>query len=201
MEKQQSKWLSYVLRHGADKEGIEMDSSGFVQLNELLKLKKSKKMKMDIEMVKSLVVNNDKQRFELKVMENEYYIRASQGHSMDRIQDEELLTLIECGRDFPIVVHGTYENVIHGILEKGLSRMGRNHIHFAMGENVISGMRKSAEIKIYIRMNVAMQDGIAFYTSKNGVVLTKGKDGLLDKKYFEKVLRVRDGAALYTNGL
>lgn len=34
-----SKFLSYILRHGAKEMGLLMDSSGFVNLNDILKLK------------------------------------------------------------------------------------------------------------------------------------------------------------------
>ena len=46
---------------------------------------------------------------------------------------------------------------------EGLKRMARNHIHFAAGEQsssgVISGMRYSVEVKIYIDVARALEDG------------------------------------------
>ena len=46
-------------------------------------------------------------------------------------------------KEIPVVVHGTYHKGWAVIKHDGLSRMGRNHIHFASGhftdEAVISG--------------------------------------------------------------
>lgn len=54
--------------------------------------------------------------------------------------------------------------------------MSRNHIHFAPGlpqeDGVISGMRKSCDVYIYIDMVQAIKDGIDFYISSNNVILT-----------------------------
>lgn len=68
--------------------------------------------------------------------------------------------------------------------------MQRNHIHMATGmpsSGVISGMRKSCEIVIHVDIALAMADGIEFFLSANGVVLTSGVDGVLAAKYFKKV--------------
>jgi len=48
----------------------------------------------------------------------------------------------------------------------GLRKLKRNHIHFSIGKpddnEVISGMRYSAEVLIYIDVENAMNDGIKF---------------------------------------
>jgi 2'-phosphotransferase len=60
-------------------------------------------------------------------------------------------------------------------MKNGLSPMGRKHVHFAKGDStdqtVISGMRQTASVKIYIDMASAMEDGIEFFESDNGVIL------------------------------
>ncbi len=65
--------------------------------------------------------------------------------------------------EYPVVVHGTYMKCWDQIRQHGLSRMRRTHIHFAKGEpgadGVISGMRKNAEVKVYIDLRKAM-DGM-----------------------------------------
>ena len=63
--------------------------------------------------------------------------------------------------------------------------MKRRHIHIVESDSAISGKRKSANIKIYIKMKEAMDDGYKFYRSANGVILTPGnQDGILPPKYF-----------------
>ena len=69
------------------------------------------------------------------------YIKASQGHSM-KIESLELEEIRDPS-DFKVVVHGTYIDKWKLIKVGGLNKMGRNHIHFAVGEygsaDVISG--------------------------------------------------------------
>lgn len=77
----------------------------------------------------------------------------------------------------------------NSIKKMGLSKMRRQHIHFAIGEpgaqEVISGMRKSCEIMIFIDLKSALDDGIKFYLSENKVVLSSGINGIIPPKYFK----------------
>jgi 2'-phosphotransferase len=51
-------------------------------------------------------------------------------------------------------------------------------------------MRESAQVLIYIDVQKAVDGGISFFLSENGVVLTEGGDrGFLSSEYF---LRVED---------
>lgn len=78
--------------------------------------------------------------------------------------------------------------------------MTRQHIHFATGlpgdSGVISGMRKSADVLIYIDMNKALGDGIKFFKSTNGVILTEGVSGVLPTRYFARVVMAKTGESL-----
>jgi RNA:NAD 2'-phosphotransferase (TPT1/KptA family) len=51
-----------------------------------------------------------------------------QGHTIQTVGDEELLTPILDPFQFEEVVHGTYLNVIEPIMAKGLCKMARNHV-------------------------------------------------------------------------
>jgi len=55
-----------------------------------------------------------------------------------------------------MVVHGTYEDCLPSILKSGLSRMKRNHIHFAQGhiEDVKSGKNQHGRVIEYWLMNI-----------------------------------------------
>jgi hypothetical protein len=77
--------------------------------------------------------------------------------------------------------------------------MGRNHIHFARGligdGDVVSGMRASSEILVYVDARRALGADIKFYVSKNGVVLSPGNElGFLEPRFFLKVERVKVSA-------
>ncbi|KAF9586580.1 tRNA 2'-phosphotransferase 1 [Lunasporangiospora selenospora] len=80
--------------------------------------------------------------------------------------------------------------------------MNRNHIHMAVGlpgENgVISGMRGSCNMYIYIDTEKAFQDEIKFYRSSNNVILSDGKngDGIIPPLYFQKVVK-SSGEVIY----
>jgi 2'-phosphotransferase len=148
--------------------------------------------------IREVVDNNDKQRFTISSLPTpdgpKDYIRANQGHSIKTIKiDMEPITSAE---NYPTIIHGT-NTAAWGLISKdskGLNRMNRNHIHFATGligeDGVISGMRYSCTVLIYLDLDKALKDGITFFKSENGVVLTEGVngEGTLPKKYFKKVV-------------
>lgn len=71
--------------------------------------------------------------------------------------------------------------------KEGLSRMNRNHIHLAQGvpgDAVISGMRNSAQVLIYINLPLALASGLKFFISANGVVLCEGP---ISPQFFSRV--------------
>lgn len=49
-------------------------------------------------------------------------------------------------------------------------------------------MRSSCNVFIYIDTAKALEGGIEFLRSANGVILTSGKDGVLEPKYFKEVV-------------
>ena len=89
------------------------------------------------------------------------------------------------------IVHGTYDEPWKLIATQGLKKMNRTHIHFALGlpesGNVISGMRQTCTVYVYISGKKCAEDGIEFFKSDNGVILTAGIDGILPCKYFSYV--------------
>jgi 2'-phosphotransferase len=212
-----SRTLSWVLRHKAIDLGLNMTTDGYVQVQELLNCKHPRlKGKWTIQQIQEVVETNDKQRYklEMKPMSNfqlitvnyeaqqaeeeslTLCIRANQGHSISIVDANLLfrhLTLDEVNL-IPMVVHGTTtEAWEEHIRKKGLSRMSRTHIHFAQGlpkdGNVISGMRQSCEVLVYIDTQKAFQDNIKFYQSENGVILSAGRNegGIIPPEYFSKV--------------
>lgn len=190
-----SKKLSYLLRHGAEKEGIIMRKDGYCKVSDILKHVKS----IDLNKLKEIVSENSKQRFSLVDESGVYWIRANQGHS-NKVDVKIEMLEIKDPKEIPIVIHGTNLKAWSLIAKKGLSCMSRQHIHFASGmfgdSGVISGMRKNCDVFIYINTVKAMNDGIVFYKSSNGVILTSGKDNILSNIYFEKVTNTQ-GIEIY----
>jgi len=118
-----------------------------------------------------------------------WLIRANQGHSIKSVQLE--LQPVLSSTDIPMAVHGTTLQAWKSISTQGLSKMNRNHIHLAQGiarGSVISGMRNSSQILIYIDVERAISAGIKFFLSTNGVVLTAGDErGFLAPQFFSRV--------------
>ena len=109
------------------------------------------------------------------------------GHSTDSgslVDDSVLLKEITVPYDF--CAHGTYNKHLDLIKKTGLNKMSRKHIHMIKTMNAVSGYRKSCQVLVHINMKAAMDDGIKFYESDNGVVLTEGINGVIDPKYFTK---------------
>ncbi|XP_016071886.1 PREDICTED: tRNA 2'-phosphotransferase 1 isoform X1 [Miniopterus natalensis] len=198
---QLSKALSYALRHGALKLGLPMGpashlpTGGFVPLSALLQLPQFRSF--SAEDVQRVVDTNGKQRFALQPgdLSTGPLIRANQGHSL-QVPELELMPL-ETPQDLPLVlVHGTFWQHWPSIQLKGLSCRGRTHIHLATGlpgdPGVISGMRPNCQVAVFINGPLALADGIPFFRSANGVILTPGNaDGFLLPKYFKEALQLR----------
>jgi 2'-phosphotransferase len=185
-----SKTLSYLLRHGAKKEGIIIRKDGYCKVSDILKYVNNQGINLSINIIKQIVSENSKQRFSLINESGVYWIRANQGHSNSMNVTVEMIEIKDC-KEIPIVIHGTNLKAWSLIVKEGLSCMSRQHIHFASGmfgeTDVISGMRKNCDIFIYINTVKAMNDGIVFYKSSNGVILTSGKNRILSNIYFKKV--------------
>ena len=77
-----SKRLSWLLRHGAIKEHLNMTPDGFVAVSEVLS-HQSFRGKLTVDSLRRLVENNDKKRFTLSTSaDGALLIRANQGHSI-----------------------------------------------------------------------------------------------------------------------
>lgn len=196
-----SKTLSWILRHGSQSEGLYMRPDGYIRVQDLLNSPRLRTL--TFEKLEELVKADKKTRFNLTCgpdpstgsSKEIWWIRANQGHSMKSVvlELEELLS----PSDIPsgIAVHGTTRNAWDIIRKEGLSKMNRNHIHLAQGvpaSNVISGMRNSSQILIYVNVQKALSAGIKFYLSANGVVLTDGNErGYLDPQFFQRIVDVK----------
>jgi 2'-phosphotransferase len=204
--------LSWALRHSALSIGLKMSPDGYVVLDDVLasshpRFAQHAWTEAD---VRRVVADSDKQRFRLEYRavggrDDVLCIRANQGHSIPNLVCSELLTPISADelRCLDTIVHGTYREAWEKHIQtEGLSKMKRNHIHMASGlpdgeKPVISGMRKSCQIHIYIDGCKCAEDCVPFFRSDNGVILTAGvSGGILPLKYISKVIDVKSGEVL-----
>ena len=198
-----SKELVRILRHGRYQLLNEfMTEDGYVEVDKILHDRKfiSACGYLTEHDIIYIVNTNDKQRFTLKRNRGRLFIAATQGHTI-QIWNSDLRPLTD-PHEFAHVYHGTYYSAWKEIKLNGLSRMNRNHIHFATGlpdsRYVRSGMRKDVEVIIELNMKDALEAGLMFFVSSNGVVLSEGNyDGIIDPKFFKKVFPYQNRMPFY----
>jgi 2'-phosphotransferase len=190
--------LSAILRHRADKLGLKMRADGFVPLDDVLRLKQMKHA--TVESVQEVVAQDAKQRYTLQDEGGRLWIRANQGHSVQAVQSEELLTRVTDASQFPHCIHGTTHEAWRAIAKSGLNRMGRRHVHFCskpfQSTEIISGMRNTSEVLIHVDIAAAVRDGVPFYVSSNQVLLSEGVAGVIPPRYFAQVVDAKTGTSL-----
>lgn len=152
-------------------------------------------------------------------------IRAAQGHSITTISSEQifkpiLLTDADCPN---FVVHGTDELPWKEIERSGgLKPMRRKHIHFATRfpekmppinrdfqsrskakegpvDKVISGMRNTSTVVIWVDVKKSLEGGVKWWRSENEVILTEGvgEPKMLGFEWFKWVERRGSGELLF----
>ncbi|CAI5523494.1 unnamed protein product [Closterium sp. Naga37s-1] len=191
--------MTKILRHQASQLGIHVAPDGFVRVADLLLLPVNTNAHRPLashtlEDVRLAVARDNKHRFTLREGSGgEVYVRANQGHSL-HVDEEQLLRRITDPAALPDCVHGTYERHLPSILASGLSRMNRQHVHLTKGvpsqhHSVVSGFRSNAEVLVVVDVPRAMADGMPFFESDNGVILTSGFHGYIPPAYFASILK------------
>ncbi|XP_016966619.1 tRNA 2'-phosphotransferase 1 [Drosophila biarmipes] len=197
---QLSKKLSWLLRHGAKTEGIPIRADGFVSVTDLQEHPRYRSF--TLEKLQEIASADSKQRYTLRWNPERrvHEIRANQGHSLAVVESEAGgLERIDHMEEIPLAVHGTYYRHWEPIKTQGLSKMKRNHVHFASSDKsncVISGFRSDCQILIYLNVEKVLADGIPIYRSSNNVLLCPGRNGLISKSYFLRVVDRKTGQAL-----
>ncbi|KAJ8772823.1 hypothetical protein K2173_028000 [Erythroxylum novogranatense] len=188
--------LTRILRHMASELNLNIQSDGFVKVQDLLSLNLKTFANVPlrahtVDDIKEAVRRDNKQRFSLLEEDGELLIRANQGHTIQTVESESLLKPILSAKEIPVCVHGTYKKNLESILKSGLKRMQRLHVHFACGlpadGAVISGMRGDVNLLIFLDVAKALEEGMKLYISDNGVILTEGFEGVVPVKYFQKI--------------
>ncbi len=161
-----SKFLSLVLRHQPETIGIELDQNGWVDINELIEKANNNGIKLDREMLNHIVATNSKKRFAFNDTLDK--IRASQGHSIE----------VELGytnqKPPKILYHGTAENSVESILNTGLKKRSRQHVHLSSDiETALKvGQRHGKPFVFEVLAEQMYDDKFQFFVSENGVWLT-----------------------------
>ncbi|GHU76210.1 putative RNA 2'-phosphotransferase [Spirochaetia bacterium] len=163
---QTSKFLSMVLRHKPEIIHLNMDSAGWVDMDELItNADKYNNIQLNREIITEIVKTNDKQRFIIDAENNK--IRANQGHSIHIDLDLEPQT------PPPELYHGTAARFLVSIMENGLKPMSRQYVHLSRTIEIALtvGKRHGEPVVLSINAKAMYENGYMFYLSENNVWL------------------------------
>lgn len=175
-KKKTSKFLSYVLRHHPELINLNLDENGWANVDELITKATNDSQGFTFEELDEIVEKNDKKRFVFN--EDKTKIRANQGHSID-------INLALVPQQPPeFLYHGTAQSNIDSILEKGIEKRSRQHVHLSQDKETANkvGMRHGKPIILTINTQKMSEDGFEFYLSENNVWLTD----FVDAKYISQ---------------
>lgn len=160
-----SKYLSKHLRHTPERLGITLAPGGWVEVETLLNACAAARFSITRAELAQVVALCDKQRFAFD--ETRTRIRANQGHST--IVDLQLEPRIPPD----ILYHGTAESSVESILQSGLLKMNRHHVHLSESIETAKkvGMRHGHPVVLSVDTIAMQQAGFMFYRSENGVWL------------------------------
>lgn len=170
MDKQElrrlSKFLSLVLRHQPDTIGIQLDDSGWVDVDELLTALTHHRRRISRAALQEVVDKNDKQRFSFS--DDGTHIRANQGHSVEVELNYPPATPPE------ILFHGTPKQFVAAIVDEGLKKMNRHHVHLHIDIETATtvGRRRGKPVLLRIKALEMHRAGHEFMVTPNDVWLT-----------------------------
>lgn len=160
-----SKYLSKHLRHRPEQIGLSLEAGGWVDIDDLLSACAFHHFPITRDELETVVAQSDKQRFAIDKDKNR--IRANQGHSVE--VDLHLPPRIPP----TVLYHGTGQPSVSAILQAGLLKMSRHHVHLSPDLETARkvGQRHGPPVIFAIAAATMHQDGFIFYCSENGVWL------------------------------
>lgn len=160
-----SKYLSKHLRHTPEQIGIELSPGGWVAVDELLAACKNRSFLINRSELDEVVAHNDKKRFSFDSTGT--LIRANQGHSV------EVELQLEPAMPPATLYHGTGHGSVEAILQDGLCKMSRHHVHLSTEIRTAQKVGERHGRPVIFQVNAAAmhEEGYTFYCSENGVWL------------------------------
>lgn len=163
--KEQSKFLSYVLRHHPDEAGLTVDSHGWASVDALVAGARERFPEFNHEILEIIVSSNSKKRFEYN--EDGTKIRACQGHSIP--VDLGLEPMVPPD----ILYHGTAIQNVSSIGLYGIHSGTRHAVHLSEDRETAQqvGSRHGKAVVLTIDAYRMQEAGHTFTRSANGVWL------------------------------
>jgi putative RNA 2'-phosphotransferase len=161
-----SKTVAKHLRHKPEALGLTLEPGGWVLVSDLLAAFAHKGFALTRDELEVVVTLNDKQRFSFD--DSGDRIRANQGHST-----EVDLQLEPVEPPFTLF-HGTASKNITSILETGIDRGSRHHVHLSQDAETARrvGARRGKPVILKVQSRAMFEAGHAFFKSENDVWLT-----------------------------
>ena len=160
-----SKFISLILRHKPDVIGIELDTYGWANVDDLIN-GINKTRYIDFQTLEKIVSEDSKQRYSFN--DDKTKIRANQGHSIKVDLELEPIEPPE------MLYHGTGSKSVRYIDEDGIKPQSRMYVHlsdsFELAKSV--GARHGKAVVYRVLTSKMYNAGYKFYRSKNGVWLT-----------------------------
>ena len=164
-----SKFLALTLRHKPEELGLELDTQGWCNVNELVEAFSNKFNGFTVETLEEIVKTDNKGRYAFN--EDKTLIRAVQGHSTKSVDID--FEEIDWDTLDKVLYHGTGEKYVECILKEGILPKSRNYVHLSgdldTARNV--GARHGKVVIMQINSKLMKLKNIKLYRSENGVYL------------------------------
>jgi putative RNA 2'-phosphotransferase len=158
--------LSWLLRHGANEAGLDMDAAGWAPIAAVLRA-----LGMPRDALDAAVRENGKARYEVQGER----IRACQGHSLAgmpvTLEALEASWAPYAGRG--PVWHGTRIEAVASIARTGIHRGERTHVHLAEALDSRVGKRASVDVMLEVSPARLAAAAVGLFVSPNGVILAR----------------------------
>lgn len=170
------RYLCKILRNKPGIIGITLDEHGWADVDELIAGVRLTQP-LDMAALEELVHTDPKQRYSFN--ESHRLIRANQGHSIPVDVQPARVTPPEQ------LWHGTAASSVDSILQQGILRMGRLHVHLSADWDTARqvGIRHGRPCVLCVHTGRMARDGYSFYLSANNVWLTD----FVPPQYVERV--------------
>jgi putative RNA 2'-phosphotransferase len=161
-----SKKLSWLLRHGAEEAGLEMDAAGWAEVEDVRRV-----LHIGRDALETAVRDNTKARLERRGTR----IRACQGHSLRGmpVTCEALEATWSVLEGDAHVFHGTRIAALEGIVREGILPGDRTHVHLAETTDSTVGKRAAVDVMLAVAPRKLREHGIGLHQSPNGVILAR----------------------------
>lgn len=160
-----SKFLSWLLRHGAAEQGLALDGAGWIEIDRV-----AEASGLSAEEILRLVEQDSKRRYQVEGGR----IRACQGHTpASGVNADDLEASWRPYLSDEPIWHGTNIEAVPEIARSGILSMERTHVHSAPRADSNVGKRASVHVLLEIDPAKVRRAGIRLFESPNGVILAR----------------------------